>query len=180
VVIYGRHRTVQLLHFAAAPTFMESSPRLLDSPGIFTGEITSEGLPPASPGRCGRVRRCPWLFAMIVIQPSPLPRQQKMVFDTEASDGQWKSSTPAAMRTWTPATMPPTVLSPMLTDLHVLRSARLPAGVKVCLTRCHLCCRMEHPRSRPCELFRHDSIVAGLRSAPHGGLEQEVPECSQR
>ena len=40
----------------------------------------------------------------------------------------WKSSTPAAMRTWTPATMPPTVLSPPLTDLLLLRSARPPAG----------------------------------------------------
>ena len=35
------------------------------------------------------------------------------------------------MRTWTPATTPPIVLSPPLRDLLVLRRACPPAGVKV-------------------------------------------------
>ena len=42
-------------------------------------------------------------------------------------------------KTRTPATTPPIVLRPPLTDLLVLTSARPPAGVKVCLTRCNLC-----------------------------------------
>jgi len=46
------------------------------------------------------------------------------------------------------------------------------------LTRCHLCSRMWHPSSRPCELFRHHAFLRV--AAPHhmGAWNRKYPNAA--
>lgn len=55
------------------------------------------------------------------------------------------------MSTWTPATTPPSNDKKPPADFPADRTAFPPAGVKVCRSRCHLCCRRQQPSSRPLE-----------------------------